>query len=491
MNESEVHSDARGHYSVHTLGCKANLSEGDRLEGEFRKKGWAPWKSQDASPSGKFICVINSCTVTDEADRQSRKLASKLGRIHPGALIVVTGCAAEVDPERIAASTGVHYVIGNREKLTLVDQVLELVEKPRLPGAPGEVLGSARGYEQILSRHPRDREWPSVESPELLTDSQHTRVFLKIQEGCNAFCTYCVIPYGRGPSRSLSLEQVVQKIQELVQSGTQEVVLTGTNIGDWGQDFGSSFEDLVEGILKQTDLKRLRLSSLDPVEISDRLIQLMKEHPQLCKHFHVSLQSAHPRILKLMKRKYGIEEVRSCLKRIAEISSSEVDRPFVGMDVITGFPGESEENFQQSLEELKSLPWDRLHVFPYSEREGTPATRLPQAVPVHQRKERARVLQALSFERLQARYAAIQEELRQGKAPLKSVLMERPYHSQSGVSVSGTTSNYVRIRVVGEALSEQVQRNSIQEICPDVIRSSAAQGEVWFENGSLIDQAMA
>jgi len=267
-----------------------------------------------------------------------------------------------------------------------------------------------------------------------------TRVFIKIQEGCNSFCTYCIIPYGRGPARSLPMETILNNIRELVSNGIQEVVLTGTNIGDYGIDWAgaSRIDDLIEGILKQTKLKRLRVSSLDPTEISERMITLMEENERFCPHFHLSLQNIQPKILKMMKRKYGEIEAASIMNRFASMKR----KPFVGMDYITGFPGETEEEFKESVEKLKSLYWTRMHVFPYSERNGTPATKLPGVVPVGTRKARARELQALSLDRLVSFYRGEER-----KNLLKGVLLESPVKGPDGTTnwISGYSPDYQRV----------------------------------------------
>ena len=418
-------------YVVRTLGCKANLYDSQLIEAELQKRGWTPAHDPNSPDVGLYI--VNSCTVTDEADRQSRKMAARLGRDNPDARVVITGCSAEVDPERLAASRGIDYVVGNRDKPKLVEIVLEKIRKAAelraseagdrdagtgngaaLAGANGaiagvrrgEVLGVAQGYREMTSRHPIDREWPATESAfsgslDESSSSHRTRAFLKIQDGCNAFCTYCVIPYGRGPSRSISIPDVISQVKNLASQGVREVVITGINIGDYGTDWseGMQVEQLFEAILGETELPRLRVSSLDPSEITPGLMKLVEKDPRFCPHFHVSLQSPHPRILRLMKRKYSEKEVRECLTKISELAAP-AGGVFVGMDLITGFPGETDEEFEWTVKALEELPWSRLHVFPYSERSGTPATRLPGSVPPAVRAVRAEKLRALSLERL-------------------------------------------------------------------------------------------
>ncbi len=480
-----------GRYVLKTLGCKANLVDSQRLEAELLNRGWKP-----ALEAGEAaLCIINSCTVTDEADLQSRKLASRLKRENPEASVVITGCAAEVDPERLAATKGVSYVVGNQDKPILVDLVLKrITQRSELEPAPeaGEVLGSVTIYSHILSRHPLDREWPSVEpdsphTPALLRAeggrfSAKTRAFIKIQEGCNTFCTYCIIPYGRGPSRSLGMNQVVEQIRGLVEQGTTEVVITGTNIGHYGSDFGETppgseppLTELFERILGETALRRLRVSSLDPTEITPGLLRLMAREPRFCPHFHVSVQSVSDKILRLMKRRYAAVDVSRCLQALDELS----DRPggvYVGMDLITGFPGETQEDFEQGIEFLRKHRWTRLHVFPYSERSGTPATRLPGSVPQHERVARSRRLNALSLERLSGVYQGILDS----GVSLEGALLERG----SAVTIDGTayragyTPGYLRVLVPDSSGAGGAEPGAEVRVNPRALHVQASSGEV-------------
>lgn len=497
-----------GSYIVRTLGCKANLSESQTIEGELQRRGWRPW-TPDSPCAPPGLCVVNTCTVTDEADRQSRRLAARLGREHPGALVVVTGCSAEVDPERLARSPGIHYVIGNRDKPRMIELILDHVRDhardhardhvgdPPADGAlsgKGEVLGVARGYDELLSRHPMDRDWPAVGEaspvpvPAFGSPSGRTRAFLKIQEGCNSFCTYCIIPYGRGPSRSLDPARVIERVRALVGQGFREVVLTATNLGDYASDAshdespGLGFAELVARILAETGLERLRMSSLDPTEITPRLLEVLEREPRFCPHFHVSLQSPHSRILRLMKRRYGFAEVERCLKAIASLTRAPTGGVFVGMDVITGFPGETRREFEESCQALTELPWHRLHVFPYSERGGTPATRLPGSVPAAERAARARILSELSLCRLRHRH---EERLRGGES-LEQVLLEKPGRAPRGLPREfqaiplwrgGYTPNYHRVFVPEHEARLGNDRVSVR---PLALCVDSAAGEVAF-----------
>ncbi len=429
-------------FLVKTLGCKANSSDGQQIEAGLLKHGWSPATGETDAD----VIVVNSCTVTDEADRQSRKLVRDLVRKNPSVRVIYTGCGAEVDPEGALKMPGVSAVIGNQDKDRAADRIVEHVEAA--PSEP-EILGTVRGYQEFRSRHPMDREWamPSTGAEEILSldpsaSTFRTRAFIKVQEGCNAFCTYCVIPYGRGPARSLRIEEIVDQVKRLRDEGIREVILTGTNIGDYGIDWSDQprVDDLIESILLRSGIERLRVGSLDPTEISGRMISMMEEIESFCPHFHVSLQHTESRILKLMKRKYTGADVEACLDRLGSMKR----RPFVGMDLITGFPGESDEEFLAMEEHLRRWYWSRLHVFPYSERSGTPATRLPDSVEFSVRKERARRLLAVSLDRMTRRFSDIRAG---GLDRIDGVLVEGRVKGPDGTRawLSGYSPDYQRV----------------------------------------------
>jgi threonylcarbamoyladenosine tRNA methylthiotransferase MtaB len=490
-------------YSVKTLGCKANLYDSQLLEAELQKRGWQPALANEPAD----LCVVNSCTVTDEADRQSRKLAQKIAG-DARTRVVLTGCGAEVEPEKFAETSGVRFVVGNQDKHRLVDLVLAEIdaeldaEKDETAGlARGRVLGGVQSYSEILSRHPMDREWAMTESAfalppvHLRGESGRVRGFLKIQDGCNAFCTYCIIPYGRGPTRSPSIETVIDQVRSLREQGIREVILTGTNIGDYGVDWDVAaggdgrpkLERLLTEILEKTEMERIRIGSLDPVEITPELRSILAANPRVCAHFHVSLQSAHSKVLRLMKRKYAYEDVENCLNAISELPSP-VGGPFVGMDIITGFPGEAMEEFELSLERLRTLPWTRLHVFPYSERDGTPATRLPKSVYPHERVRRAKLLRELSLERMKKLHHAVLEGYRQHGRPLDRVLIEGPTKGPDAarVYVGGYSSNYIRALIpVADEAAARALSNQVIAVAPESLFVDSSQGDVAIVGARL------
>jgi MiaB/RimO family radical SAM methylthiotransferase len=387
------------------------------------------------------------------------------------------------------ATNAVDFVVGNQDKNRLVDLALGALGKP---GPKGVVLGGVANYGDLLSRHPMDREWALPASTFMLPpvhlrgETGRRRGFLKVQEGCNSFCTYCIIPYGRGPGRSLPIGALVGHVRALVAQGIREVVVTGTNIGDYGADLSPNgeptLEALVEAILTDTTLERLRISSLDPIEISPKLRALYAENPRLCAHFHVSLQSPHSKILRLMKRKYGFEHVDECLRAIRALPAP-IGGVYAGMDVITGFPGETREDFEWGVERLRTLPWTRLHVFPYSERAGTPATRLPNPVPRMERARRAKVLRALSLERMKAIHQQVLDEHRAHRRPLDRVLIESAVKGPNPAQayVGGYSTNYFRVVLpVPSAEAGEALKNEIVSVRPESVLIDSRQGDVAF-----------
>ncbi|MBI2606629.1 MAG: MiaB/RimO family radical SAM methylthiotransferase [Deltaproteobacteria bacterium] len=418
-------------YSIRTLGCKANLYDSLVLERELSELGG---ERDDKNPD---LFLLNSCTVTQSADSQCLYEVRALKKRSPEAWTVVTGCYAEVAEEKIRASLGVDAVINNRGKRGLKKMVADRfgIALVNDPSAAESDLGAGIYWGQLPVFKGR------------------VRAFLKIQEGCNDFCTYCIIPYARGKSRSVRPGPLIAEAQRLADAGVRELVLTGVNIADYGLDHGSdprtSFDDLVEALLERTTMPRIRLSSLDPSEISDRLLSMMTAGGRLMPHFHVSLQSAVSRVLRAMKRAYRAEDVEAALERIHARSSG----IFVGMDVIAGFASETDEEHREGLRRLERLPWTRLHVFPYSERGGTPAARIPGAVEPRARFERARELLELSRVRHEAfvkRYV--------GKR-VDGVLFESAFEAGGDHFVAGHSPNYLRVMARMPSRTEEEARS--------------------------------
>ncbi|MGZ3772110.1 MAG: tRNA (N(6)-L-threonylcarbamoyladenosine(37)-C(2))-methylthiotransferase MtaB [Pseudobdellovibrionaceae bacterium] len=393
-------------YQVHTFGCKVNTYDTGLIQKNLNSHGFASVVSGDKSAR---VHVLNTCAVTAEATKEALRYIRRLKVKDPFCTVVVTGCAAQVDTGSFSDLPGADLVIANSHKGSLP----ELLNKH----FRGEL--SEKVFKSNIFKKEDLEAGGGIEN-------SHTRTFLKIQDGCNSFCTYCIIPYARGKSRSISIAELVQRINDLYAEGSREVVLTGVHIGDYEDIVGEKkyvMEDLIENLLVKTKMPRFRLSSLEPVEVSERLLELYKD-PRLCPHFHMSIQSANTDVLFNMKRKYTKEDVQKSLLAIEK----QVPNSFVGMDVIVGFPTETEEQFQDTCDTLRDLPWTKIHVFPYSERQGTRAAAMDVSVYPHVRAERAVKLRELSL----ARYE--EKALRQVGSVKKVLVLKNAAKGGQGLS---------------------------------------------------------
>ncbi len=354
---------------IHTFGCKVNTYDSGLLQKNLEQF--------NKTMSGQ-IHVLNTCAVTAEATKEAVRVIRRIKSKDPLATVVVTGCAAQVDTDSFENLAGADLVVANSHK-GMLPSILEQYFK----GDPTKVFKS-----NIFRKE--DLEMGGG------VEASHTRSFLKIQDGCNSFCSFCVIPYARGKSRSLPIIDLVGRVNEIYQSGVNEVVLTGVHVGDF-DDNGKVLEDLLESLLKYTKMPRFRLTSLEPIELTDRMLEIYQD-PRMCAHFHMSIQSAETETLKNMKRKYTEKEVIDSFLRIEK----KVKNAFVGMDVIAGFPTETEEQFERTFKNLADTPWSRIHVFPYSERPGTKAAAFTESVNWNDRLKRAQKLRELSLHRYQA-----------------------------------------------------------------------------------------
>lgn len=405
-------------FRIHTFGCKVNSYDSSLLEKSLEAKGFF----QNEIPQ---IHILNTCAVTAAATNEARRQVRRIKRKSPQAMVVVTGCAAQVDTDKFSSVQEADLIVANSHKM----QLIEIIGKH----LRGELQD--RVFKSNIFKKEDFEPGGGIES-------SRTRTFLKIQDGCNSFCTFCVIPFARGKSRSLSIEALVGRVSELHTKGFQEVVLTGVHIGDY--EFG--LENLVEAILQKTNIPRIRLSSLEPIEVSDRLLELYQDQ-RLCPHFHMSIQSATTSVLARMKRKYTAEEVEGSLQRIQD----KVQNAFVGMDVIVGFPGESQDDFAETYQRLSYLPWSRIHVFPYSERPGTYAVKLADKNNGSVIKLRSERLRQLSLDRMQA---AAQAQV--GKR--KKVLLLR-----SGNRLQGLSRDYWHIELEKDIPFSNLEREVLVE----------------------------
>jgi threonylcarbamoyladenosine tRNA methylthiotransferase MtaB len=360
-----------------TLGCKTNQFESAAMEERLQAAGYrvVPFEK------GADLVVVNTCTVTAATDAQSRNLIRRARRLNDGCRVVVTGCYAQVDPQALLAIPGVSLVLGNEEKRDLLD-LLEQEE-----AAPTIQVSDIRRVEEAVALP-------------LSTFAERSRAFVQIQNGCDAFCSYCIIPYARGRSRSVRPDEVVAQVRELVAAGYPEIVLTGIHIGGYGADLAPplTLVELVRRLTAETGVQRLRLGSIEPTEISDPLIATVAAAPELCPHFHIPLQAGDDRVLARMNRHYSTAFFADLVRRIRQ----RLPEAAIGLDVITGFPGESEEEFANTCRLIEALPVTHLHVFPFSRRPGTPAATMPGQLPGDVVKARASLLRSLGEAKLRA-----------------------------------------------------------------------------------------
>lgn len=339
--------------SFHTLGCKLNFSETSTIARKFEVEGYV--RTQRAADAD--ICIVNTCSVTEHADKKCRNMIRKIHRENPEAIIAVTGCYAQLKPDEIAEIEGVGLVVSNKDK----DSIFEKVAG----------LGSKTGAEIY-----------SCETTELtnffaaFSTGDRTRAFLKVQDGCDYKCSYCTIHYARGASRNMSIEDLVREAEKIAEGGQKEIVITGVNTGDFGRTTNEKFIDLLVALNAVKGIERYRISSIEPNLLTDEIIELCATSPKFQHHFHIPLQNGSDKILGLMRRRYTSDTFR---KRIEAVKRSMPDA-FIGIDVIVGFPGETDEDFNATYSLLESLSPSYLHVFPFSERQGTPAVDIPGKV---------------------------------------------------------------------------------------------------------------
>lgn len=403
-----------------TLGCKVNQFETEVMEGLFKQRQYEIGNFEQPAD----VYVINTCSVTHLGERKSRQLIRRAIRLNPDAIIAVTGCYSQVSPEQVENIPGVNIIIGTKERYKIVD----LVETAAIHREQINIVTNimdAQDFEDI----------PLFDSP------GRTRAFLKIQEGCTNFCTYCIIPYARGPLRSRALASIANEAQKLVEAGFKEIVLTGIHLGAYGRDLNDtvSLVDAVKTVLNVSGLKRLRIGSLESIEVSDELIALMQNDIRLCRHLHLPLQAGDDHVLSAMNRHYTTSEfkqlVEDIMRRVPDIA--------VSTDVIVGFPGETEEMFRNSVEFIAKLDLAKIHVFPYSRRKGTPAAGFENQVSEDDKKQRVIVMQKLAHEKA--------DLYRQNFIGCCADVL---FEVKAQDVISGLTGNYIRIYANAASLDE-------------------------------------
>jgi threonylcarbamoyladenosine tRNA methylthiotransferase MtaB len=393
--------------AFHTLGCKLNFAETSEIAKSLQNAGYAKVE-MDQQPD---VLVINTCSVTDHADQKCRNIVRRAIKHNPDVFVAVIGCYAQLKPQEIAQIEGVSVVLGANEKFNLLEHIQKKEEE----------------RQKIVVRHIKEVHAfvPSFSS------GDRTRTFLKVQDGCNYFCAFCTIPLARGKSRSANIAETLIKAKQAVEAGAKEIVLTGVNIGDFGTAHGETFLSLIQQLDQLEGVERFRISSIEPNLLSEEIIAFVATSKKFMPHFHIPLQSGDDEILRAMRRRYRTDLYRERIMMIKQ----RMPHACIGVDVITGFPGETNELFLNTMSFLQSLPVSYLHVFTYSERANTTALRIEDVVPISIRQERTQQLRMLSEKMKRQFYQAFEHQSR-------SVLWES---STEDNKMSGYTDNYIRV----------------------------------------------
>lgn len=418
-----------------TLGCKLNFAESSALGKELLLRGHQR-ASLNEVPD---VCVVNTCSVTDAADHKDRQTINQLHRKYPNAIIIVTGCYAQLQPQQIAQIEGVDYVLGQNEKYSITQLVDELCDSLE-DGVPPTERPTGYSLEAQKIRVANIREVEEFHGVHSADD--RTRCFIKVQDGCNYFCTYCTIPYARGKSRNPKIEEVVKDAQEALKQGAKELIITGVNIGDFGRSTGESFIELLRALDELGDEAirreargmdyRVRISSCEPNLLTDEIIEFVAQSKHFAPHFHIPLQSGSNEVLKIMKRRYTRELFAERVRRIKEL----MPHAFIGVDCMVGVRGETEEYWEDYLAFIKGLDVSQLHVFTYSERANTKMLEMDlYVVPKKERQRRSKILHEVSEEKTKAFYAK--------HAGSKAVVLWES--KKEGDQMSGFTENYIKV----------------------------------------------
>ena len=406
--------------AFHTLGCKLNFSETSTLSRQLEKEGF----EKKAFTEKADIYVINTCSVTENADKECRQLVRRIQRLAPESFVVITGCYAQLKPKEIAEIPGVDLVLGASEKFNLVPHLANLTKGDATKICSCDI-DTVTDFKSSYSVNDR------------------TRTFLKVQDGCDYSCTFCTIPMARGKSRSDRIENVIADAKSLASNGVKEIVLTGINLGDFGKNeeggkkHTENFFDLLKALEQETNMPRYRISSIEPNLLTNEIIEFVAKSKRIMPHFNIPLQSGSDAVLKLMQRRY----TRDLYQERVDLIKKIMPHACIGVDVIVGSPGETEEYFKESLEFIHALDIAYLHVFTYSERAATKALTIKPIVPIHERHERNKILRNLSYQKL--RYFT---ESQRGST--RKVLFESPKVNKEDASIimlEGFTDNYIKV----------------------------------------------
>lgn len=431
--------------AFHTLGCKVNHYETEAIWQLFKQAGYEQVDFEQTSD----VYVVNTCTVTNTGDKKSRQVIRRAIRRNPDAVICVTGCYAQTSPAEIMAIDGVDIVVGTSGRGHLIEYIEQYKEERQPINAVGNIM-KARVYEEL-------------EVPDF---TDRTRASLKIQEGCNNFCTFCIIPWARGLLRSRDPQSVIEQAHKLVAAGYKEIVLTGIHTGGYGEDLEDyNLAKLLLDLEQVEGLERLRISSIEASQITDEVIEVLKHSTKVCRHLHVPLQAGDDEVLKRMRRKYTVAEYKERVDKVQRVLPNFA----LTSDVIVGFPGETEEQFMNTFNFIKELRFAELHVFPYSKRTGTPAARMTDQVPEEIKNDRVHRLIQLS-DQLAKEYAS------QFEGQILDVIPETEYQEKPGSGLLvGYTDNYMRVVIKGT-----------EELIGSVVKVRIDQAGYPYNIGSVI-----
>lgn len=427
--------------ALHNLGCKVNAYETEAMQQLLEAAGY---EIVPFAP-GADVYVINTCTVTNIADRKSRQMLHKAKKMNPEAVVVAAGCYVQAGKEKAEADPSIDLIIGNNKKQDLISVLEQCLETKE------------RREEMIDISHTKEYEKLQIDRTE-----EHTRAYIKVQDGCNQFCTYCVIPYARGRVRSRKTADVVREVERLAISGCQEVVLTGIHLSSYGVDRkedGETLLSLIQAVHQVEGIKRIRLGSLEPGIVTEEFAKELSQLKKMCPHFHLSLQSGCTDTLKRMNRRYTAQEyAEKC-----EILRKYFSCPALTTDVITGFPGETEEEFSQSRDFVEKIGFYETHIFPYSRREGTKAAGMPEQLPEGIKKERSRVLIEIGMKHQR-------EFMEKFLGQKREVLFEERQDIQGTAYWVGHTMEYLKVAVVSdEDMGNRILEVKLKEILPEGI----------------------
>ena len=437
-------------YHVENFGCRATQADGASIERQLLERGL----ERAGGANQAEVVVLNTCTVTASADHDARAAIRRIHRENPGAQILVTGCYAQRAPQELSAIPGVTLVLGNSHKHELADYVAPApggkdflpLTQIGAPDAPNVIVGDIFAHTELTA------------APVFDGDSfEKTRPNLKVQDGCNNRCSFCIIPFVRGRSRSLKLEQVLREVDALVANGYREIVLSGINLGRWGRELRPQmrFADMLRAILDHTAIEKLRISSVEPMDWTNELIELVASSPRICKHAHVPLQSGSDRILRRMHRKYRPWHYADRIERIRHAMPDAA----IGADVMVGFPGETADDFEQTRAFIERLPFTYLHVFTYSSRPGTPSAAMPDQVPVQVARERNRILRELVA---QKKRAFMESFVGRDVEAITLTHFDGEY-------TEALTDNYLKLKVRGHYTANERARFAIAAVQPDAL----------------------